>query len=300
MSTTPPIAFFTFNRPEPTTRVFEAIRRARPSQLMLISDGPRVSRENEANAVREVRDIISRVDWPCDVSRNFSSENLGCKCRIVSGLKWVFEQVEEAIILEDDCLPTADFFPYCEALLKRYRHDERVGSIGGINPIPRDSSASYYFSKYFHCWGWATWKRSWQTYDANMKTWPKFREQKQLENIADHGDEAIYWRKIFNAQHAGEIDSWDYAWQYASLASGRLNVTPSVNLVSNIGFGAEATHTSSATDELGNQAVSGMPEIEHPTFLTRHKTADLQIFLKCHLRRYGLQRTLWRWRNRAA
>lgn len=301
MPAQPPIAFFVFNRPEPTARVFEAIRRQRPDRLLIVGDGPRTERENEASVVQQVRDIVGRVDWPCEVATNFSSENLGCKQRVASGLKWIFEQVEEAIILEDDCLPSPDFFSFCGELLKRYRHDQRIAGVNGINTLPRsDASASYAFTNYFHCWGWATWRRVWKDYDVNMTRWPAFRQSNQLANVLDHVDEAIYWRGIFDAQHAGEIDSWDYAWQFMTLATGRLCISPAQNLISNIGFGADATHTSSQHDELSEQTVGRLAEIEHPEFITRNKHHDLQLFLHCHLRRRGLRRALWRLRNFAA
>lgn len=155
---TTPVAFIIFNRPDTTEKVFAEIAKAKPPKLLVIGDGPRVSRQGEAEKVAAARSIIQCVDWDCEVQTNFSDVNLGCKRRVSSGIDWVFEQVEEAIILEDDCLPDPTFFRFCEELLARYRHDQRIGMISGDNFQfgSRRNDDSYYFSKYVHIWGWAT------------------------------------------------------------------------------------------------------------------------------------------------
>jgi hypothetical protein len=156
-----PIAFFIFNRPDTTARVFEAIRQAQPSKLLVVADGPRSTRPGEAEKCAATRAIIDQVDWECEVLTNYSDVNLGCRHRVSSGLDWVFEQVEEAIILEDDCLPHPTFFRFCEELLEWYRHDHRIVAISGDNFQNGHQSGefSYYFSRYVHIWGWATWRR---------------------------------------------------------------------------------------------------------------------------------------------
>ena len=165
-----PVAFIIFNRPDTTARVFAEIAKARPPKLLVVGDGPRANRDGEADRVAEARAIIKNVDWPCEVLTNFSTPNLGCKKRVSSGIDWIFEQVEEAIILEDDCLPDPSFFQFCEEMLARYRHDDRIAMISGDNflfgqvPVPE----SYYFSRYCHIWGWASWRRAWKDYDVNI------------------------------------------------------------------------------------------------------------------------------------
>lgn len=296
-----PVAFFVFNRPEPTSQVFDAIRDARPRQLLLIADGPRSDRPGEAAQVAAVRELVRRIDWPCEAATNFSEENLGCKKRVASGLQWVFDQVEEAIILEDDCLPSPGFFDWCNELLDRYRDDQRIACINGANALDGNATGdAYHFSKYFHCWGWATWRRVYRQFDASMQAWPSFRDSDQLAKLADHGDELLYWRRIFDAQFAGEIDSWGYPWQFMCWAHGQLSITPQKNLIANIGFGADATHTQRFEEDLANVSVAEFAELTSPQFPIRDKTTDLAMFIKCHLRRTGLRRTMWRIRRRVA
>ena len=159
---TKPVLFCIFNRPELTARVFESIRARQPHQLFIASDGPRDSNSDDVTKVEAARQIVSRVDWECDVSTRFLSENLGCKHAMSSAISWAFEKTEDLIILEDDCLPHASFFGYCDSLLDRYRNEDSVMMISGNNFQPsRRSDASYYFSRWTHIWGWATWKRAW-------------------------------------------------------------------------------------------------------------------------------------------
>ena len=156
-----PVALFIYNRPDLTQTVFEAIARAKPKRLLVVADGPRFSEETEK--CNQARDVIDGVNWECEVLTNFSDKNLGCGRRVASGIEWVFSEVEEAIFLEDDTLPAASFFPYCQALLEHYRHDERIMTINGNNFQSGQSRTdySYHFSKYCACWGWASWRRAW-------------------------------------------------------------------------------------------------------------------------------------------
>ena len=240
------VAFIIFNRPEVTRRVFAAIRIARPPILMVIADGPREGRTGEAQKCAEVRAVIETgVDWPCEVRKNYADTNLGCGRRVTSGLDWVFEQVGEAIILEDDCLPDATFFPYCEELLERYRDDERVAQIGGSNHQYRhfERPQSYFFSRYNHIWGWAGWRRSWASNDREMRGWPAFDAGAGCARLFRSSAVAGFWRREWTAVAKGEIDTWDLQWSFACLSRGMVTALPTVSLVENIGFGPEATHT---------------------------------------------------------
>jgi hypothetical protein len=245
-----PVAFLVFNRPDTTARVFAEIARARPRQLLVVADGPRPDRPGEAERCAAVRAIVERVDWPCEVRTNYSDRNLGCRGRVSSGLDWVFEEVEEAIVLEDDCLPHPTFFRYCETLIERYRGDERVTCISGDDFQRRDGgcTSSYYYSRFVHVWGWATWRRAWRHYDVTMSGWPAARDAGLLEAVWGTDRRAVaHWRTIFDAVHAGRVDTWDFQWVYACWQQGGLTVLPCGNLVSNLGFGAEATHTTSTS-----------------------------------------------------
>jgi hypothetical protein len=240
-----PVVFIIFNRPDVTQRVFNVIARAKPSKLLVIADGPRDHKSGEAEKCYLTRAIIHQVNWQCEVLTNYSDENLGCKERIVSGLNWAFKEVEEAIILEDDCLPDPSFFRFCSDMLERYRHDKRIGMISGDNFLPQDwiSDSDYYFSRYSHIWGWATWRRAWVEYDPEILTWPSLREENWLKSLALENSEQQYWGKMFDKVHAAEIDTWDYQWVFTCWLRGMLSVMPKVNLISNIGFGKDATHT---------------------------------------------------------
>ena len=274
------VAFFIFNRPETTQRVFKAIAAAQPERLLVVADGARPDRPDEASLVARTRAIIDQVDWPCVVDMNFAVENLGCKPRVSSGLEWVFEKVEEAIILEDDCLPDPSFFDYCTRLLERYRDDDRVAAISGDNfqnEISRTDD-SYYFSKYFHCWGWASWRRVIQQVDFEMESWPQFSQRDGLRNWADSEAELSYWQNLFALQHAGEINSWAYPFFYWCWENAGLTILPNVNLISNIGFDSEATHTTSTESDLANLPTFDIGPLKHPSVVERHQVADEYTF----------------------
>jgi len=281
---TTPVAFIIFNRPDTTERVFAEIARAKPPKLLVIGDGPRPSRQGEAQKVEATRKIIQRVDWDCEVITNFSAVNLGCKKRVSSGIDWIFEQVEEAIILEDDCLPDPTFFRYCQEMLGRYRHDQRIGMISGDNFQfgRRYSADSYYFSKYVHIWGWATWRDRWvECYDLTMAKWPSVRDEVAMVDMVGDMREAIYWRKIFELAYRGGIDTWDYQWVFGNWVNGRLSIAPTVNLISNIGFGVNATHTTS-TSELENLPIIPIKfPLSHPIGVFRSLKADRFSEKKC-------------------
>lgn len=166
-----PIALIIFNRPDLTIRVFSKIARAKPKTLFVIADGPRSDHPGDIKKCAEARSIIESVDWDCTVHKNYSDINLGCGRRLASGISWVFEKVEEAIILEDDCLPHPTFFRFCKELLERYRDDERIMQINGQNFQHKSmrTSYSYLFSYSNNCWGWATWRRAWQHFDMEMR-----------------------------------------------------------------------------------------------------------------------------------
>lgn len=274
-----PVALLIFNRPDTTERVFAAIRQAQPAQLFVIADGPRPDRAGEGDKCAATRAIIERIDWKCQVFKNYSNVNLGCAKRVSSGLSWVFEQVESAIVLEDDCLPHPTFFRFCEELLERYREDSRVTAICGQNiQFGRQRTAySYYFSRYNPCWGWASWRRAWQHYDLNLKLWSEIRSAGVLEDILVDPKAVQYWTKIFQTIHDGHIKTWDYQWQFACWLQNGSSIIPSVNLISNIGFGPEATHTvatsaDSLYAEMPTEALT-FP-LRHPPFLIPHRRAD--------------------------
>jgi hypothetical protein len=269
-----PVAFFIFKRPDTTRLVFEAIARARPKQLLVVADGPRNA--EEAALCAATREITQTVDWDCDVLTNFSDTNLGLKYRVSSGLDWVFEQVERAIILEDDCVPDPSFFPFCVELLDRYRDDERVAHISGDNFLSGkyEEKASYFFSRYVYVWGWATWRRAWRKFDVEMTLWNDPSVQSRVLDQFSNPKERTFWSKVWQQTSVGQINTWDYPWVFACMASGGLAVVPSVNLVSNIGFGPAATHTLHESS-FGPVPSRSMPfPLIHPTTVEPHPAAE--------------------------
>ncbi len=271
-----PVAFLIFNRPDTTAMVFEAIRQARPPQLLVVADGPRANRPEEEPLCQATRAVIEGVDWPCEVLTNYSDVNLGCKTRVSSGLDWVFSNVDEAIILEDDCLPHPTFFRFCEELLERYRDDDRVMMIAGTNKLfgRRSISTSYYFSRYVHVWGWASWKRAWKYYDVGMKAWPEIRDGGSLNGIFREKRVARYWHRMFERVYHGGVDTWDYQWTFACLIQNGVTILPNVNLISNIGFGSMATHTQGRSVYAGMKTESMLFPLKHPVSLIRDEQAD--------------------------
>ncbi len=267
---TTPVTFIIFNRPDTTQKVFDAIRLAKPEKLLLIADGPRDGRPGEREKCEQTRKIVENIDWECEVLRNYSDINMGCKKRVSSGLNWVFENVEESIILEDDCLPDPSFFRYCQELLEKYRDDERVMVISGDNMLFEKNMQehSYYFTKYVHIWGWATWRRAWKLYDVNIELWPKANEKGLLLGIVDKL-ELYQWKNNLNSVYAENFDTWDYQWVFSIWMQSGLSIAPGKNLISNIGFNQDATHTHGASIYSNMQTEPLTFPLKHPPYIIR-------------------------------
>ncbi|TYQ24020.1 glycosyltransferase family 2 protein [Pseudanabaena sp. UWO310] len=272
------VVFFIFRRPDLTARVFDVIRQAQPTRLFIVADGSR--NENEEILCQRTREITEKIDWNCEVSRNYSDINLGCRDRIYSGINWVFEYVDEAIILEDDCLPHLSFFQYCETLLKYYRDDQRVMTISGSNfqDGNKRTPYSYYFSKYPHSWGWATWRRAWKHCDLHLENWLEFTNSGLLKQVFSDEYEQQYWYRIFERMWSEQPkDIWDYMWIFSCWSQSGLTILPNVNLISNIGFGKDATHTYMES-HLANMEITDIGIIRHSPFVVRHVEADCYTF----------------------
>lgn len=245
------VAFMVFKRLDTTKQVFEEIRNAKPPRLYIVCDAARKSVPGEEEKVRAVREYIEQnIDWDCEVYKNYAEENMGCRDRIVSGINWCFEQEDELIILEDDCRPHPSFFEFCQCMLEHYRNDSRIMHIGGNNPLGiLDNGKGYLLSQRPTIWGWATWKRAWDLYDVNMETWPQVKAKKELEyrfvQSEAYETHAANWDSVYTKK----LNTWDFQWDYAVLYHGGLAVVPTKNLVQNIGFGEDATHTFSNEQE---------------------------------------------------
>lgn len=246
-----PVVLIIFKRADSTQKVFNAVRQAKPKKLLVIADGPRPEKEGEAEKCQQTRAIIDQVDWDCEVLKCFSDENLGCGRRISSGLSWVFEQVEDAIILEDDCIPHPTFFTFCSEMLERYRNKPKVMSISGCLFAKSSNPESYYFSHYLSCWGWATWRRAWQHFDFKMTKLPKLLEEGWLHQYLPSDSVADSWQRRFTAVYeSGKGDVWSYQFQFASWVQNALSIRANVNLISNVGLtDDEATHAQIKNDD---------------------------------------------------
>lgn len=274
---TTPVAFLIFNRPDTTARVFEAIRQAKPPKLLVVADSPRPDKPDDIEKCKTARAIIDRVDWDCEVLKNYSDVNLGCRKRVSSGLDWVFSTVEKAIILEDDCLPHPSFFRFCQELLDHYQNDERIMSIIGCNfQFGRQRTEySYYFSQINLIWGWATWRRAWHYYDSDMSLWSEVKQDNLLQYILRNPQKTKYWTKVFQKTYDEEINSWGYRWILSCFLQHGLAIVPNMNLVSNIGFGANATHTINARTPVNSVNVEEMDFLlRHPPYVIPHIDAD--------------------------
>ena len=270
-----PILFLIFNRPEPTFQVFNVIKQLKPKYLFIAADGPRANREGEDILCKKTRSIINQIDWDCELKTLFRDTNLGCGKAPAAAIDWFFDNVQQGIILEDDCLPQISFFHFCEELLDRYKYDERVGMIAGNNytiPAFHNYNYSYVYSKYVSCWGWATWKRAWKYYDFNMQLY--LNERENIENLLSNSFVVLEKNKRTNDFNAivkdKRVDIWDFQWLFTCLTQNMLTIIPATNLIKNIGFGEDATHTKLQHAKIAtlNSDEISFP-LRHPSYMIR-------------------------------
>ncbi len=278
-----PVLFLVFNRPGTTIQVFNAIRKANPTILFIAADGPRPTREGEAEKCRAVREIVSNVDWDCEVKTLFRDENLGCGRAISGAINWFFEHVEEGIILEDDTLPSPSFFPYCSEILERYRHDTRIMEVSGTalpNQLMKKHEHSYYFSNWDHIWGWATWRRAWKHYDYAMTRYPDITEKKFLDQTYSTLYERQYMDYVMETSYINndKVTWWSVQWGFARKINSGLVVVPLKNMIVNLGFGEEATNTANTTEwDFMTSEEMDFP-LRHPDFIMHDRATDKEVF----------------------
>ena len=270
-----PILFIIFNRPATTLKVFDAIKLLQPAKLYLAADGPRSDRKEEEQLCDLSRKLVlDNITWDCNVETLIRDSNLGCKIAVSSAINWFFENEEHGIILEDDCLPNQSFFNFCEVLLEMYKDEETIMQISGCNLLGGsiELKESYYFSRMCHIWGWATWRRAWNLYDIKMDRLNElFNDFDEISN-----DKRIknYWIKMFNQVKENKIDTWDYQWVYSIWVNKGLVISPSVNMISNIGFGPDATHTFIMDKSVANLKANTIDLITHPKSIERNIALD--------------------------
>lgn len=245
-----PVVFCVFKRLDTTKEVFEKIRKAQPAKLYIISDAPREQIAGEKEKVEAVRQYIdSHVDWKCEIVRQYAEENMGCGKRLSSGISWVFEREEQAIILEDDCVPDDTFFRYCQEMLEYYKDDERILLISGNNPIAHlyKTQYDYLFSKVPFIWGWATWRRAWNLYDYKIESWTDNRKNPLIKEAIPVKKAYWLYTSQFDILNSGKFnDTWSYQFMYTGIIHGMYGILPTQSHVFNIGFMEESTHTKNA------------------------------------------------------
>lgn len=274
-----PVLFLIFNRPDTTLKVFNEIRRAKPSRLYIAADGPRKDRKEDEELCLKTIAVVQQIDWECEVKTLYRQDNLGCKNAISSAIDWFFQNEEEGIILEDDCLPAHSFFAYCDTLLEKYRFDTRVRHIGGSNFMfgEKRGDASIFFINQTHVWGWASWKRVWKDYDKDLKQYQEEEVYAQLSNIFTNPFLINTWLNIFKEVKAGKIDTWDYQLAFLNFFNNSLCISPNVNLITNIGFRSDATHTSDASHKHANIPLEEIAALTYPVYMLPDKQADYSV-----------------------
>lgn len=236
-----PILFLIFNRSETTQKVFNQIKLIKPKFLYVAADGPRTNKMGEKQICEETRNIIKQIGWDCDLKTLYRDRNYGCRIAVSEAISWFFDAVDEGIILEDDVLPDLTFFRYCEILLERYRNDTRIYHINGTNFLSEKLPNDYYFSRYPIIWGWATWKRAWQSYDLNMKDFPIVKKLKSLNSILSTKDEQKHFYHSYQKMYINKFNTWDTQWMFTVMKNNGIAISPNTNLICNIGMDNDST-----------------------------------------------------------
>ena len=265
-----PVLFVFFNRREVALQSFERIRKARPAKLYLACDGPRHGVAGDAEKVEQTRRaVLERIDWPCEVHQKFETANLGCADGVYSAICWLFQHEECGIILEDDCVPQDSFFPFVEEMMVRYWNDERVGMVDGANYIKQVALPhSYCFSNFKSTNGWATWRRAWKRMDMDMKWRHTPMEDSVLLNTGFQGRDYKYWKYKLKVIDHKQASAWDWQWYFTLAAQHQLAVCPCKNLITNIGFGPGATHTTNMVDTDQYKANGDLTfPLDHPLYV---------------------------------
>ena len=277
----PPVLILAWRRPHTLRQVINALRLLKPTQLYVACDGANPDRHDEVDKVEATRILIEQeIDWPCELYRFYSDVNQGCRLGVSRAISWFFEHVEEGIILEDDCVPHPDFFIFCANLLDRYRYDMRVWCLSGNNFQDGTWSGygDYFFSQIPMCWGWATWRSRWEHYDSDLIRWPDSLNLNLMGSLFPDPVMRSYWFHIWQKLWSDSTpDSWAYRWAFTCVVNRGLTALPKVNLVKNIGFGSDATHTLYTAPERTTSSLQSS-SLVHPLFICSHVSNDLSIF----------------------
>lgn len=272
-----PVLIVAFNRADRLATLIDRLREVKPGTVYVAVDGPRPHVADEVARVVATRERVELIDWPCEVHTLFREQNLGCGRGVSGAISWLFEHEERGIILEDDVLPDPSFFRFCEELLVRYESDPRVWAVSGCNFVPpavRASAASYRFARVPHIWGWATWRRSWSPYEFNLARWRRRLPARELWQAAGRSPAGFaYWSAMFDVMGRGLVDTWDLQATHAAFVSRGLTATANVNLIENLGFGSDSTHTEVRPTYLREAERLTFPLV-HPTSMHTDSVAD--------------------------
>ena len=276
-----PILLIIWRRPRETNEAINALRKVKPEKLFIACDGPRKGNNKEFDKVQKTIALCKKkINWDCEIEWLISEDNLGCRIGVYKAISWFFDHVKEGIIIEDDIVAHPDFFLFCRELLEKYKFDKRVWSISGSNnqdEIIR-GDGSYYFGKIPLVWGWATWKDRWDEYDLDITKWPDIKSKNKLDDIFSDKIEKEYWQTIFeNFYEKGEPDTWDYQWVLTCLINNGLSIIPNKNLINNIGFNLEATHTKWKKTSVSKVSSIG-DKLLHPKYILCDSKADKYQF----------------------
>lgn len=275
-----PILLIIFKRKDTALKVLDTIRNVKPRKLYIVADGWR-NEEEKIKCIDTREAVLKAVDWDCDVKTLFQDKNLGCCNGVATAITWFFDNEEQGIILEDDIIAENSFFYYCEKLLNYYKDNGKIMHISGDSPLDRKvGNASYYFATVQHCWGWASWRRAWKYYDSTMNTISYKDTKNTLKKRYKDFNIKDYWQRWF--YRTADINTWDYQWTYCIIANGGICINPSLNLTSNIGFGADSTHTGDPEDENANRKTYpiDIENIIHPKEIKCDSQADFEIAIK--------------------
>lgn len=268
-----PILLIIFNRPKTTKIIFNEIRTQKPLHLFIAADGPRTFKDGEELLCKKAREVTENIDWKCKVHRLYRKNNLGCGKAVSGAINWFFDNVENGIVLEDDCLPNKTFYSFASKMLEKYKNEINIMHISGDNFLKEQDQDKdiHLSSNYPHVWGWATWKNRWKKYDYKIREWRKKSIFSKLGSINGDIWNKIYWTAKFDSVGYRITNTWDYQWVYCVMKNKGLAIVPGVNLVSNIGFGENSTHTGDSSYYLANLKTS---EINSKTTLASHSNVQ--------------------------
>lgn len=272
-----PVLYLVFNRPIHTKQSFHELRKLKPRYLYVGADGAREGNKSDEVNCAQVRKIVKEIDWECTPHFLFNDQNLGTKVAVSNAINWFFKNVEEGIIMEDDCIPDPSFYSFAEEMLQLYRNDERIMHINGTNFLKGKrlvKESTYYFSNFCHVWGWASWRRAWDKYDVAMKDFQSIPRKDLIESISDDPRVSGYWYGCLDAVYRGKIDTWDFQWYYAFWKNKGYAITPSMNMVSNIGFDMAGTRTVSKFNRFSKMKRFPMRKIVAPEKVVKDSRAD--------------------------